>query len=73
MVAWPAGSAEDDVPLAAEVCDARSAGGDFEPLKLPRKRAARGFVDPTAHRGADRTSDALVTITGASRPSLAAT
>ena len=29
MVAWPAGSAEDDVPLAAEACDARSAGGDF--------------------------------------------
>lgn len=31
MVAWPAGSAEDNVPLATEACDARSAGGDFEP------------------------------------------
>ena len=30
MVAWPAGSAEDDVPLAAEAYNARSAGGDLE-------------------------------------------
>jgi len=31
MVAWLASSAEDDVPTAADACDARSTGEDFEP------------------------------------------
>lgn len=41
MVAWPVGSAEDDVPLAAEAYDARSAGEDFEPNDAGTNTSAR--------------------------------
>ena len=45
MVTWPAGSAEEDVPNAAEACDARSVGGDA------RTDCVRNTDDRAPHAG----------------------
>lgn len=63
MVAWPAGSAEDDVPTAADACDARSAGGDFEPnaagtiTKARRTRVRRSDSPPRRRQDLRRARD----------------